>query len=132
MDPFLSTPTRRDLLAAAAAAGVSNVLFPSSGEAEVGSAEAVRPFHVDIPEEGLSDFRRRLAMTRWPDRETLVDRSQGVQLARLQALVHYWGTNYDWRKIEAKLNALPQFMTTIDSVEIYFIHVRSPLPKALP
>ncbi len=87
---------------------------------------AIRPFHIDVPEADLVDLRRRLAATRWPDRETVSDQSQGVQLAKLQELVRYWGTDYDWRKAEAKLNALPQFITTIDDVEIQFTHVRSP------
>jgi pimeloyl-ACP methyl ester carboxylesterase len=91
---------------------------------------AIRPFHVNVPETELLDLRRRIAATRWPDRET--DRSQGVQLEKLQTLVRYWGTDYDWRKAEAKLNALPQFVTTIDGVDIHFIHVRSRHPNALP
>lgn len=76
--------------------------------------DAIRPFHVNIPKRALVDLRRRIAATRWPDKETVADQSQGVQLAKLQELVRYWGTNYDWRKAEAKLNAFPQFMTTID------------------
>jgi pimeloyl-ACP methyl ester carboxylesterase len=93
---------------------------------------AIRPFRVDIPEEALVDLRQRIAATRWPDKETVADRSQGVQLARLQALVRYWGTDYDWRKVEAKLNALPQFVTEIDGLDIQFMHVRSRHPNALP
>src|SRR5918999_1805970 len=93
---------------------------------------AIRPFRVDVPEEQLVDLRRRISATRWPDRETVNDRSQGIQLAKLQELVRYWGTEYDWRKAEAKLNALPQFMTEIDGVDIHFIHVRSRHPNALP
>jgi pimeloyl-ACP methyl ester carboxylesterase len=92
----------------------------------------VRPFRVNIREEALIDLRRRLAATRWPDKETVADQSQGVQLANLQELVRYWGTDYDWRKAEAKLNAFPQFMTTIDGVDIHFIHVKSRHPNALP
>src|SRR5919106_749289 len=92
----------------------------------------VRSFQINVPEEALVDLRRRIAATRWPDRETVSDRSQGVQLARLQELARYWGTDYDWRRAEAKLNALPQFMTTIDGVDIHFIHVRSRHPDALP
>jgi hypothetical protein len=91
----------------------------------------IRPFHVDVPEEDLVDLRQRIAATRWPDRETVPDRSQGAQLAELQELVRYWGTDYDWRKAEAQLNALPQFMTTIDGVDIHFIHVRSRHPNAM-
>jgi pimeloyl-ACP methyl ester carboxylesterase len=92
----------------------------------------VRPFRVNIREEALIDLRRRLAATRWPDKETVADQSQGVQLANLQELIRYWGTDYDWRKAEAKLNAFPQFMTTIDGVDIHFIHVKSRHPNALP
>ena len=92
----------------------------------------VRPFHVDVPEADLVDMRRRIASTRWPDRETVTDLSQGVPLAKIQDLVNYWGTAYDWRKAEAELNALPQFVTQIDGVDIQFAHVRSPHPNALP
>ena len=92
----------------------------------------IRPFHVDIPEEDLVELRRRIAATRWPDKETVADQSQGVQLERLQALVRYWETDYDWRKAEAKLNALPQFVTEIDGVDIHVIHVRSRHEDALP
>jgi hypothetical protein len=95
-------------------------------------SEAIRPFHINVPEEALADLRRRIAETRWPDRETVADQSQGVQLATMQELVHYWGTKYDWRKAEAKLNALPQFATTIDGIDIQFVHVRSRYPNALP
>src|ERR671920_1398154 len=91
-----------------------------------------RPFRINIPEADLVDLRRRIAATRWPERETVADQSQGVQLATLQSLVRYWGTGYDWRRAEAKLNALPQFVTTIDGVDIHFIHVRSKHPNALP
>src|SRR4051794_3569447 len=90
------------------------------------------PFRVNVPEEQLVDLRRRIAATRWPDRETVADQSQGVQLARIQELMRYWGTDYDWRRAEAELNALPQFMTNIDGVDIHFIHVRSRHQNALP
>jgi hypothetical protein len=93
---------------------------------------SIRPFTVHVPQAELDDLRRRIAATRWSDRETVTDRSQGVQLEKLQALVRYWGTDYDWRKAEATLNALPQFMTTIDGVDIHFLHVRSRHPNALP
>src|SRR5215203_1154758 len=92
----------------------------------------VRPFRVDIPEEDLADLRRRIAATRWPSKELVEDRSQGVQLATMQELARYWATDYDWRKGEARLNALPQFMTEIDGVDIHFIHVKSPHENALP
>ncbi len=94
--------------------------------------KAIRPFRINIAEAALVDLRQRVVATRWPDRETVADQSQGVQLAKIQALVHYWGTDYDWRRAEAKLNSLPQFVTTIDGVDIQFVHVRSRYPKALP
>jgi pimeloyl-ACP methyl ester carboxylesterase len=97
-----------------------------------GEETAVRPFHVDVPEEELADLRRRIAATRWPHKELVEDRSQGVQLATIQELARYWATDYDWRKAEAKLNALPQFMTQIDGLDIHFIHVRSQHEDALP
>jgi pimeloyl-ACP methyl ester carboxylesterase len=92
----------------------------------------VRPFQVEIPEEELAELRRRIEATRWPSRELVADRSQGVQLAALQELARYWATDYDWRRCEAKLNALPQFTTEIDGVGIHFIHVRSQHENALP
>jgi pimeloyl-ACP methyl ester carboxylesterase len=92
----------------------------------------VRPFHIDVPEEDLVDLRRRIAATQWPESETVDDSSQGVQLATMQELARYWATEYDWRKVEAKLNALPQFMTEIDGLDIHFIHVRSEHEDALP
>jgi len=95
-------------------------------------AQAVRPFRANVPEAALVDLRRRVAATQWPDRELVTDQSQGVQLATIQALAHYWMTDYDWRKTEAKLNALPQFMTEIDGLDIHFIHVRSKHENALP
>jgi pimeloyl-ACP methyl ester carboxylesterase len=92
----------------------------------------VQPFQVEIPDEALDDLRRRIAATRWPSKELVGDRSQGVQLATLQELARYWTTDYDWRKAEAKLNALPQFKTEVDGVDIHFIHVRSKHENALP
>ena len=92
----------------------------------------IRPFHVNVPETELIELRRRINATRWPDRETVTDSSQGVQLATMQKLARYWATDYDWRKVEAKLNALPQFITTIDGLDIHFIHVRSKHENALP
>jgi pimeloyl-ACP methyl ester carboxylesterase len=93
---------------------------------------AIRPFRVDIPEEAIADLRRRIAATRWPDKETVPDPSQGVQLATMQKLARYWGTDYDFRRFEARLNALPQFMTEIDGLDIHFIHVQSRHDNALP
>jgi pimeloyl-ACP methyl ester carboxylesterase len=95
-------------------------------------ATAIRPFQIDVPEEKLAELRRRIDATRWPSRELVDDRSQGVQLATMEALARYWTTDYDWRACEARLNALPQFMTEIDGVDIHFIHVRSPHEDALP
>jgi pimeloyl-ACP methyl ester carboxylesterase len=94
--------------------------------------DAIRPFRVDVPEEQLTDLHRRINASRWPERETVADASQGVQLATTRALARYWATEYDWRKIEAKLNALPQFITEIDGLDIHFIHVRSKHENALP
>ena len=98
----------------------------------VETATEIRTFHFEIPEDRLDDLRRRIAATRWPTKELVEDRSQGVQLATLQELARYWTTDYDWRKAEAKLNALPQFTTEIDGVEIHFIHVKSGHENALP
>ena len=95
-------------------------------------APAVRPFTIETPEKDLEELRARIKATRWPERETVEDPSQGVQLATMQALARYWLKNYDWRKVEARLNALPQFITTIDGLDIYFIHVRSKHEGALP
>jgi pimeloyl-ACP methyl ester carboxylesterase len=98
----------------------------------VEAATEIRPFHVEFPEEAIADLRRRIAATRWPSKELVGDRSQGVQLATAQALAGYWLDGYDWRKCEAKLNALPQFTTEIDGVDVHFIHVRSEHENALP
>jgi pimeloyl-ACP methyl ester carboxylesterase len=95
-------------------------------------ADTIRPFEIHVPEEELVELRRRIAATRWPDKETVADQSQGVQLATMQELARYWATDYDWRNAEAKLNALPQFITEIDGVDIHFIHVRSEHQNALP
>jgi hypothetical protein len=94
--------------------------------------ESIRPFQINVDQSQLDDLRRRIADTRWPDKETVGDISQGIQLERVQDLVRYWGTDYDWRKAEQELNALPEFITTIDGVDIQFIHVRSRHPNALP
>ena len=92
----------------------------------------IRPFRVNVPEAELTELRRRITATRWPERETVADFSQGIQLAFIQALAQYWATDYDWRKVEAKLKALPQFITNIDGLDIHFIHVRSKHENALP
>jgi pimeloyl-ACP methyl ester carboxylesterase len=122
-------PNRRDVLATSAAAVAIGFLPGRLAAADDGT---IRPFKINVPDEALVDLRRRLAATRWPDKETVTDQSQGVQLAKLQELVRYWGSGYDWRKVETRLNALPQFMTTIDGVDIHFIHARSRHQNALP
>jgi pimeloyl-ACP methyl ester carboxylesterase len=113
-----------------AAAGAASLL--TIRPAPAATSDEIRPFHINIPEADLADLRRRLAATRWPEKETVADDSQGVPLAMLQDLVRYWQTDYDWRKVEARLNALPQFTTEIDGLDIHFIHVRSRHENALP
>jgi pimeloyl-ACP methyl ester carboxylesterase len=125
-----TSPTRRDVLATSAAAGASGLL--PAGTARAADGDAVRPFRINVPEEKLADLRRRIAATQWPEKETVEDTSQGVQLKTMQQLARYWATEHDWRKIEAKLNALPQFITEIDGLDIHFIHVRSKHENALP
>src|SRR3712207_2649665 len=100
--------------------------------ADLSTETPIRPFRIDVPEEELVDLRRRIADTQWPEKETVTDQSQGVQLATMQELARYWATDYDWRKVEAKLKDLPQFMTEIDGLDIHFIHVRSKHEDALP
>jgi pimeloyl-ACP methyl ester carboxylesterase len=130
MSETSSLPNRRDLLVASAAAAALNVL--PTGASKAADGDAIRPFHFNASEEALVDLRRRIAATRWPERETVTDESQGVPLAVTQELGRYWGKDYDWRKCEARLNALSQFMTDIDGLDIHFIHVRSNHDSALP
>ncbi len=144
MPAALSPPTRRSVLAGSAIMGAASLLPASltaaaaasdtpagqtsnQGDSSIDSEvdNTLRPFQFNAPDEALADLRRRIAATHWPDRETVADPSQGVQLATMQELARYWGTDYDWRKIEARLNALPQFVTEIDGLDIHFIHVRS-------
>ncbi|MEQ1956222.1 epoxide hydrolase N-terminal domain-containing protein, partial [Mesorhizobium sp. CN2-181] len=125
----LSTTRRELLLTGAAAAAIS--LLPGALRGAV-SAEAIRPFSVAFPQDQLDDLRRRVAATRWPDKETVADSTQGVQTETAQKLAKHWATDYDWRKMEARLNALPQFITEIDGLDIHFIHVRSQHENALP
>jgi pimeloyl-ACP methyl ester carboxylesterase len=142
------SPSRRSFLAVSAAAGAFGLLPKHSaaagdtrpnqkstdGDSSMGTtkAEAIRPFTYQAPQAELDELRRRIKATRWPERETVNDETQGVQLATTRKLAHYWATDYDWRKVEARLNALPQFITNIDGLDIHFIHVRSKNPYALP
>jgi hypothetical protein len=104
-----------------------------SGAGNYGRKYRDRPMpKINMPQEKLDDLRRRILATQWPEKETVADTSQGVPLATMQQLARYWATDYDWRKAEAKLNALPQFVTNIDGLDIHFIHVKSPHPNALP
>ena len=125
---------RRQLLSSAAIrialAGAASLLpaYPASAA----TSEEILPFRINVPEEDLIDLRRRLAAARWPEKETVADESQGVPLAVMQELVRHWQTDYDWRKVEARLNALPQFITEIDGLDIHLIHVRSKHENALP
>ena len=99
--------------------------------ADVVEATAIRPFQANVPDAELTELRRRINATKWPEREPVTDESQGVQLATIQKLARYWATDYDWRKVEAKLKALPHFITEIDGLDIHFIHVRSKHENAL-
>jgi pimeloyl-ACP methyl ester carboxylesterase len=133
MPNTLFEQSRRAVLAAVAAAGASSALQSvARASSDTFAADAIRPFRIAIPEDALVDLRRRIVGTRWPERETVADQSQGVQLATLQELASYWATDYDWREIETRLNALPQFITEIDGLDIHFIHVRSNQANALP
>src|SRR5580698_8643589 len=109
-------------------------MMGTPGNAQQGStgAGAIVPFHVHFSDEALADLHRRIAATNWPEKETVMDVTQGVQLATMHALAEYWLNSYDWRKCEARLNALPQFTTNIDGLDIHFIHVKSKNPNALP
>jgi pimeloyl-ACP methyl ester carboxylesterase len=126
--PFLTS--RRSLLGGAAAIGAISAL-PTMTVAALADP-AIRPFHINVPEAALVDLRQRIASTRWPDRELVSDQSQGVRLERIQELVRYWGQDYDWRRAEADLNALPQFVTEIDGLGIQFAHIKSRHADALP
>lgn len=130
MSASLASPSRRTVLGTAIAASVANLL-PASLRAAPAIGD-IRPFRVNVPEADLVDLRRRVLATRWPDRETVKGRSQGVQLSKLRPLVEYWGAGYDWRKVEARINAQPQFITEIDGLDIQFAHIRSPHKDAMP
>jgi pimeloyl-ACP methyl ester carboxylesterase len=145
-DHLPEVPSRRHFMGVAAAALAAGALsrlalaatdtaqssITQVAPAREGDAAALRPLRVRVPEAQLVELRRRIKATRWPQREAVNDASQGVQLATMQKLAHYWATGYDWRKVEARLNALPQFVTEIDGVDIHFIHVRSKHENALP
>jgi pimeloyl-ACP methyl ester carboxylesterase len=133
MSVMSTTPTRRTLLATTAALGAVS-LFPATLEAAAAAmgGTAIRPFHIHFPDSDLADLRRRVAATRWPDKEQVADTTQGVQLAPMRALAQRWANAYDWRKVEARLNAVPNFLTEIDGLDIHFIHVRSKHANALP
>jgi pimeloyl-ACP methyl ester carboxylesterase len=130
MSAKLSSPDRRQVLAASATVAASSLISTQAHAAT--TSNAIRPFRIDVPQEELVELRRRILATRWPERETVTDESQGVPLTMIQEFARYWGTDYDWRQCEGKLNALPQFMTEIDGLDIHFIHVRSNHENALP
>jgi pimeloyl-ACP methyl ester carboxylesterase len=146
MSPDTSPPTRRDFLTVSATAGALGLTATSSADAlarlseqqgggggtVAGAGAAIRPFRFSASEADLAELRRRVKAARWPERETVSDATQGVQLATMSELARYWASDYDWRKVEARLSALPQFVTEIDGLDIHFIHVRSRHEKALP
>ncbi len=127
-----SSLTRRTFISTSAALGTAAAMLSTPLVAAAAEGDSANPFTVNVPEADITELRRRIAATRWPDRETVVDSSQGVQLSTMQDLANYWATRYDWRRCEAKLNALPQFMTEIDGIIIQCIHVRSKHENALP
>ncbi len=133
MSAKLPSPDRRKILAASAlmSAAAASSLIPMQAHAATAN-EDIRLFQINIPNEQLVDLRQRIAATRWPEQETVADNSQGLPLSAMQEIARYWGTDYDWRKVETRLNALPQFMATIDGLDIHFIHVRSKHENALP
>jgi pimeloyl-ACP methyl ester carboxylesterase len=132
MSTQLPSSNRREVLTGSAAVAASSLIAAQAPAAGAAAGEAIRPLRINVPEAQLVDLRRRIAATRWPERETVTDESQGIPLATIQEVLRYWGKDYDWRKCEAKLNALPQFVTEIDGLDIHFIHVRSRHENALP
>jgi len=124
--------SRRAIVAALIGGAITSHGSLSFAATPSASEDAIRPFRIAVPQTALDDLRRRLAATRWPDPEIVSDTTQGVQEKRLRALVDYWRSKYDWRKVEAQLNALPQYITKIDGVDIHFLHIRSKHPNALP
>jgi pimeloyl-ACP methyl ester carboxylesterase len=132
MSTQLPSSNRREVLTGSAAVAASSLIAAQAPAAGAAAGDAIRPFKINVPEAELVDLRRRINATRWPERETVTDESQGIPLATIQEVLRYWGKDYDWRKCEAKLNALPQFVTEIDGLDIHFIHVRSRHENALP
>ena len=146
MPAITTPPTRRDVLSASAIAGAVSLLpalvvpagddalgqASNQGDSKMATKDEIRPFSFHAPEAELADLRRRINATKWPDQEQVTDDSQGVRLATAQKLARYWATEHDWRKVEARLNALPNFITEIDGLDIHFIHVRSKHDNALP
>jgi hypothetical protein len=132
MSTQLPSSNRRQVLTGSAAVAASSLIAAQAPAASSAAGDAIRPFRVNVPEAELVDLRRHIAATRWPERETVTDESQGVPLATIQEVLRYWGKDYDWRKCETRLNALPQFVTEIDELDIHFIHVRSRHENALP
>jgi pimeloyl-ACP methyl ester carboxylesterase len=131
----MKTTISNILLAATFILSTPSILKAQANNSQTASSKSdtsIRPFHINIPQSQLDDLKRRISETRFPDKETVKDASQGIQLAQLQELITYWGNSYDWRKVENKLNALPQFVTKIDGLDIQFIHVRSKEPNAMP
>src|SRR3982074_3952308 len=104
----------------------------NTGTVDIAPETAIRPFRVGVPDEQLTDLRRRIKATKWPERETVADDTHGGQLATVQALASYWATDYDWRKAEARINSYPNFITNIDGIDVHFIHVKSKEKNALP
>jgi pimeloyl-ACP methyl ester carboxylesterase len=131
-EPRVATDISRRSFLEAAAMSIAAVQLGNAGTALADAPTDIRPFQVHFPDEALADLRRRVAAIRWPDKETVADQTQGVQLATISALAEYWSTKHDWRKVEARLNALPMFITEIDGLDIHFIHVKSKHENALP
>jgi pimeloyl-ACP methyl ester carboxylesterase len=132
MSSILLSFSRRSLIATAAVASAVGLVPVKLLAASTTEDTAIHPFRIHVPDEAIADLRKRIAATRWPPRETVNDRSQGAQLAKIEPLVRYWGSRYDWRQVETQLNALPQFMTRIDGLDIHFLHIRSRHKNALP
>jgi pimeloyl-ACP methyl ester carboxylesterase len=132
MSETLLSPTRRELLAATAAVGAVSILPGMLQEASAADDTAIHPFQVNVPEEEIVELKRRVKAARWPEKETVADQSQGTQLETIQELARYWADEYDWRKVESRINSYPHFITKIDGLDFHFIHVRSKHENAMP